>query len=76
MPLDFGFVPSLGDNLGNDVMDDGFEVLIFITAAAAIGMIAGGSFTRADFKIQAIEHGYAQYCPANGAWAWKGECRE
>lgn len=25
-------------------------------------------------KQQAIQHGYAQYCPKNGEWHWKNEC--
>lgn len=28
------------------------------------------------YKLEAIERGYAQYCPNNGEWAWKGECKD
>ena len=27
-------------------------------------------------QTQAIEHGYALYCPTNGDFAWNGECDE
>ena len=27
-----------------------------------------------DYKQQAIERGYAEYCSKTGEWAWKGEC--
>lgn len=30
----------------------------------------------AQFKAAAIERGYAEYCPTDGEWAWKGECDE
>ena len=29
---------------------------------------------REDWRSDAISHGYAEYCPLDGAWAWKGEC--
>lgn len=25
-------------------------------------------------RLDAIERGYALYCPTTGEWAWKGEC--
>ena len=28
------------------------------------------------WEQQAIYRGYASYCPMNGEWAWKGECKE
>ena len=27
-----------------------------------------------ELKRQAVERGYALYCPLTGEWAWKGEC--
>lgn len=27
-------------------------------------------------RKQAVERGYAAYCPKNGQWAWNGECKE
>ena len=30
--------------------------------------------TNADWRAEAIERGYGQYCASNGVWAWKGEC--
>lgn len=29
-----------------------------------------------DFKKDAIERGYALYCPKNAHFAWKGECKD
>lgn len=29
-----------------------------------------------DMRHQAIERGYALYCPHDGEFAWKGECEE
>lgn len=29
---------------------------------------------RNGWRAEAIERGYAQYCPDDGQWAWKGEC--
>lgn len=26
-------------------------------------------------RAEAIERDYAQYCPTDGKWAWKGECK-
>lgn len=26
-------------------------------------------------KAEAIEHDYASYCPKDGQFAWKGECK-
>lgn len=27
------------------------------------------------YRKEAIERGYAQYCPLSGNWAWEGECK-
>lgn len=29
-----------------------------------------------ELRYQAIERGYALYCPTDGEFAWKGECEE
>lgn len=42
----------------------------------AIGVGLGMAETRAQYRTDAIERGYAAYCPSNGEWAWKGECKE
>lgn len=29
---------------------------------------------QAQYRTEAIERGYAQYCPQNGRFSWIGEC--
>ena len=59
------------------------DLLEFLFYAAAMGivgipilLIAFGWmwFSTPDYKQQAIERGYAEYCSKTGEWAWKGEC--
>lgn len=51
--------------------------LIFgLLLGALIGFFAGGAGAGAFFKAEAIQRGYASYCPIDGRWAWKGECGE
>ena len=59
-------------------MDDGVWLALPFSAFAGglLGLIIGSVFEGGTYKAQAIERGYAQYCPADGAWAWKGECGE
>jgi hypothetical protein len=40
------------------------------------GLIFGGFVAGGEYKAQAIERGYAQYCPDDGGWEWIGECGE
>lgn len=52
---------------------------LFMTAAlTCLVLLATASWgykeATSAFEKGAIERGYAQYCPADGAWAWKGEC--
>lgn len=55
--------------------DDIWVALVFSACAGAMGgatvaiiLVAG------SYKAQAIERGYALYCPADGDWAWVGDC--
>lgn len=46
-----------------------------LTAIMAAPLISLAVYVeRTDVREQAIERGYALYCPDNGEWAWKGEC--
>jgi len=55
--------------------DDAWPAMLFIAFVGFIlGLIIGSVFEGGTYKAQAIERGYALYCPADGAWAWKGEC--
>jgi hypothetical protein len=44
-------------------------LLIFISAKAV-----GNAEIYERLKGEAIELGYASYCPLDGRWAWKGQC--
>jgi len=67
-----GFGKGLGDLFG---------FLFYTTVAGLMGIpllfIAIGWmwFSEPNYKQQAIECGYAKYCPKTGEWAWKGECK-
>ncbi len=59
-------------------MSDGYISIIAMGAFLLVGAVFGGSvagaYVEADFRADAIERGYAQYCAKSGDWAWKGEC--
>jgi hypothetical protein len=58
--------------------DDSIWPAVFFGAFAGfiLGMIVGSLFEGGTYKFEAIERGYALYCPADGAWAWVGECEK
>ena len=43
-----------------------------INIAWNVGHVKGYSI----MQVQAIQRGYALYCPTNGNFAWNGECEE
>lgn len=48
-------------------------IVVFIL----IGLATLGLMTLtfdSPYQKQAIERGFAQYCPHDGKWAWIGEC--
>ena len=49
-------------------------VALFILLSGAVN--EGKKVTDKDWIKAAIERGYGQYCPKDGAFAWKGECVE
>lgn len=55
---------------------EGFIRGFFLGTLAGLGlsMIIAVSI---DLRYQegSISRGYAQYCPLDGEWAWKGECK-
>jgi hypothetical protein len=59
-------------------MSDNFVLVLTIAAFATLTMLIGFSTGHREasraYKSGAIERGYAQYCPADGDWAWVGEC--
>jgi Na+(H+)/acetate symporter ActP len=61
-------------------MSYNFAIILAVAAFACftlgLGAAVGHDGASSVFKKGAIERGYAQYCPADGAWAWKGECEK
>lgn len=53
-------------------------VISFMVTALgfAIFILVDINETDKKTKQQAIERGYALYCPSDGEFAWKGECGE
>ena len=47
-----------------------------IAAGLLVGFLWFPAVTTSNLEHQAIERGYAAYCPDTGNWAWKGECHE
>lgn len=56
-------------------MYSGFEVAVIIIIMICAGIFFGGSYYgKYEFKAQAVERGYAEYCSTTGNWSWIGEC--
>lgn len=56
--------------------------MLFFVVGVILGIALLGKLIEAinepvnDMQHQAIERGYALYCPADGQFAWVGECEE
>lgn len=61
-------------------MDDGFYFAVFAIFLGAfaffMGSAIGGHTVTDRIWNEAIQRGYANYCPLNGDRAWIGECDE
>jgi uncharacterized membrane protein YpjA len=55
-------------------MDDGLGILWLLVVAVFIGFIFGYMYGEDEMQAQAIQRGYALYCPSSGDFAWQGEC--
>ena len=51
-------------------------LLIIAMAAAAAGALVALVLTENQYRHEALERDYAEYCTKTGEWAWKGECDE
>lgn len=66
-----GFGKGIGEAL---------SLLFYFAGAAIIGIpallvvIGWMWWSEPNYKQQAIDRGYAEYCAKTGDWAWKGEC--
>lgn len=52
----------------------GAVAVVLVPVLAAY--IALGHFNAPDWQDEAIERGFALYCPSDGKFAWKGECAD
>lgn len=50
----------------------GIAIILLIVAAFVVMVNLGGAGV---VRAQAIERGYALYCPDTGRFAWKDECK-
>ena len=56
--------------------------MLFLLVGVVIGLLLVAKLKEAindpvnDMRHQAIERGYALYCPHDGEFAWVGECEE
>ena len=55
-------------------MGDGVLLIFGLLGGLGFGLAIGASIEGGTYEAQAVERGYAQYCPADGAWEWVGEC--
>lgn len=52
-----------------------FEAALVIIAVVLVGVFIGGQwYGKHKMEQQAVENGYALYCPDTGDFAWSGEC--
>jgi hypothetical protein len=54
----------------------GVMVFFAVGVALILGGMRGLDEGRLEVQAEAIERGYASYCPQDGRFAWKGECDE
>lgn len=62
-------------------MCDGIAAVILAVFVALVGGFSGyfgytmaGQTQHTEIKQQALDRGYALFCPKDGRFAWKGEC--
>ena len=63
---------------GKESVMDNLSVTLAAIAVVLSGLslciLFYASTTIVQVKVDAVERGYALYCPLDGEWAWKGEC--
>jgi len=55
-------------------MDDVGSFILVLIIGFCIGVLVGSFSTQATYEKNAIQRGYATYCPDTGNFAWKDEC--
>lgn len=53
-----------------------YKLLLFLVSVSFMIYVTVDRLTNKTIQQQAIERGYALYCPKDGEFAWKGECDE
>lgn len=53
---------------------NGFDTALLVIAAIIFGFFLGGHVYGTHIMEQAIDRGYASFCPNTGDFAWAGEC--
>jgi hypothetical protein len=53
-----------------------YKLLLFLVSVSFMIYVTIDRLTNKPIQQQAIERGYALYCPKDGKFAWKGECDE
>lgn len=56
-------------------MDDGSGILSLLILGIIIGFMIGYYVASDNYKTEAINRNYAIYCPSDGNFAWKDECK-
>lgn len=61
---------------GDFILPAGFMIIALSILTMPIGLIIDEDKTDRleTLKAEAIERGYALYCPKDGRFEWKGEC--
>jgi hypothetical protein len=55
--------------------ESAFVLAITVIAAMIFGTISVTHLAvNTEWRADTVARGLAQYCPTDGAWAWKGEC--
>lgn len=56
-------------------MSEALNIVMSVMLIALFFMWVGDATNiHTQYRTEAIERGYAQYCPQNGSFAWVGEC--
>ena len=53
---------------------DGGTLMLGLAAGFLLGVMVGAGIADKIARTEAIERGFALYCPDDGAFAWKDEC--
>ena len=54
---------------------NGAEIVLIVLAAIVAAIFFGGMYAGSyKYKQEAVERGYALYCPDTGNFSWKDEC--